>query len=269
MPLSRSATQIIAVAYRHLGGMMAGQGASADIKADGLEMLNEIIDSELLNGDMVYAVQEDSYTLAAGTQEYRIGPGQVAPNIDAARPTWIEEASIGLNTVSPVVYVPISVLQGKPGAQAWQAIQLRTMPNTIPQFFYYDQGNSSTGYGTIKLWGGPQSSYLLNLFTWKQLQEFASLTTVYAFPPGYVLWLGWELASKLAPMMLPFYMKGATRQVLQVQLDRIDREARKAKAQIVSYNSQPPLLSGNPLYASQGNIEGDWNYLTGAVGGSF
>lgn len=258
MGLSVTATQLITRSLKDLGCLRPGQSAGASELADGLDALNEHIDSDILNPLMLYAFRPDIYTMTAGLQTYQIGPGQVAPNFNTTRPTDIERANVLLNTVAPVVRLPLHLAD----VDEWAAIRVRQIQFAIPLELYYDRNFDSTGqFATINLWPGPQSNYQLELFTTQQLQQFPDLTTTLNWPPGYVNYLRKNLAVDIAPQMDLIGKTSRLARPRQDLLQLVIKQAREAKAAIESYNAPHPVLAMDPAY--KGGRGSMWNYSIG------
>lgn len=252
---SFSATDLITQALRDICELRPGMSTSTDVKNECLVQLNLMLDSWLLDQLMVYAIQPDIYNLT-GSGTYTIGPS--GADFTADRPTQIEDANIILNTFSPEIR-RLNVLINQ---HQWAAIAVRDITNCIPEALYYDNGfNTSLGYGTIHLWPEPVSGYQLELFTWKQLQEFPDLTTALKFPPGYALAIRKNLAVMIAPAMKIYF------KISEPMLELVNDQAVKAKAAIMSKNTPAQIWQCDPgfLTRNRGNNSG-WNYSDGTFG---
>jgi hypothetical protein len=227
---------------------------------DAFEALNQLIDGWLIDQLMVYAFVADIYTLNGAQQSYTIGPS--GADFTASRPTEIQDANIILNNSSPVVRQPVEIVN----VDRWANIRVRQLQPAIPTILYYDRGfNTASGYGTINLWPGPQSSYQLELFTWQQLTAFPDRTTVVKFPPAYAGAIRKNLAVSIAPMMTLY---GKTNQHVQhplASLALVQDQARKLLTVIRSYNAQTPILPLDSAFNSV-NANGAFNYLIGTSG---
>lgn len=275
--LSYSATQMAYQALRKLGELRPGQSASADMLADILTELQVMIDAWQLERRRIPAIRPDAYTLTAGVQFYLIGPGAAPATINgvtyggfnAARPNFIEDANVVLNTAAPVVRRPLALLN----ADQWADIRVQAIPSAIPLRLWYDRNFSSsggesggttfTGFGVIALWPGPLAAYQLELFCEQNLQQFfgfADLTTAWSFPPGYADAMVLSLAEKIAPMA-QVYLKTGNPLTAEVK-----RQAAEARERIDSYNAPSRLMHADP--AVMGNARGGWNYATGEYNGA-
>lgn len=259
MPISKTATQIIATAYRHIGASLTTSGVGTDQKADGFSLLNDVLDSALLDVGLIFCIRDDRYLLTAGVQDYLIGPTAPAP-FNVARPTGLQEANIILTSTTPYVRQKMNIIT----VGQWSDIPVLDIPRAIPLTIYYVLSFDSNGNSKFHLFPGPLQGYLLELFTWQQLQQFADLTTTYLFPPGYSEWMSWTLAEKMLPMM-SLYIK--TKEGRDVAERIIHTQALATRNQLISYNSRPPIINGNPMYAIGGQKRSGWNYHDGLFDG--
>lgn len=260
-------TQFAYQAARDLGCMRAGQTLSADILADIKDAANQMLDAWLIDQLMIPDAPAQVFTLTAGTQEYRIGPGQVAPNFDAARPTQIVLANIIINTVTPVIRTPLELIE----VDQWGAIPLLSLPNTLPTRLYYEKSfNIVDGYSRILIWGGAISNYQLELYTWDQtvLRAFTDLTTARIYPPGYANLIRKNLAVAIAPLMTMYCKSSRADRTMapsERMLTLVMRQAEDAVISVQAYNADSPTLTGDPAFQGSMARKG-WNYLSGTNG---
>jgi hypothetical protein len=232
-------------------------GLPADLESDGLAFLNALIES--LNLDRLWVRNQliSTYTLVAGQNEYTIGP---SGDLNGVRPLNIEQANIILNTVSPVLRQPLSII----GFREWSMIRVQQV-SAIGNVLYYDRAFSSTGLGKVYLWPAPSQAYELELYTWQNMTAFADIsTTSYTFSPGYERALTFLLAWEMLTMMPDKFKVGDKNWLL-----RMVHQSRQA---IEDYNSQPQYMTVDPAFTSQNQPRGGFNYLTGGIGngpGSF
>lgn len=260
-------TQFAYGASRDLGCLRAGQTMSPDILADIKDCANQMLDAWLIDQLMVPASPAQVFDLTAGLQEYSIGPGQVAPNFDAERPTEIQDANLILNTVSPVIRIPLDCIN----VDQWAAIAIQDLPNTLPTRLYYEKSfNIVDGSSKLFIWGGAISNYQLELFTWDQsvLREFTDLTTARIYPPGYAQLIRKNLAVAIAPLMTMYCKSARTDHVMAPSADMLKlviEQARDARVAVESYNAPDPILTGDPAFLGQSARKG-WNWLLGTTG---
>jgi len=245
-----TSTQIIYHACRLLGYTRQGMTLPADVLADGLAALNDIVSQWRTQSLLVFAITELNFTLVINQQTFTIGP--TGANFTAARPEYIKDANLVLNNVTPVVTWPLEILRD---SGEWAAITVQNLQNAIPLKLYY---RPTVPNGTIQLWPGSSVAYGLQLFVWGQLASFADLTTSYDLPPGYESALKFSLASDIAPMLPP---KMGPRN--QNSWPIIEAKARRYVANLKSINATPRRLGTDaPAMPGQGN-GGYFNWLTG------
>lgn len=255
--MSVTARQLIYRACRHLRYAYQGGGIPADLEADGLVALNNLLESWDLDKLAMFTELISTYTLTANTTSFTIGTGG---DLNGPRPLNIEQANCIINTVSPVVRKPIAVV----GFREWSGVPVQAVA-AIPQMLYYDRGWTA-GLGKVYLWPQANQAYQLELYQWQALQSFADATTAYTFPPGYERALTFNLAVEmfsLAPDKFP------TNPAVWQNVNRLARESKQA---VEDYNSQPSMMSTDPAFMSQQRPNGAFNMLTGGNGngpGSF
>lgn len=252
-------TQIATQALRDIGCLRPGQTAGPDALNDCLYQVNNLIDVWLLDGLLVYSIRDDIYPLQAGLQEYHIGPAQTSPNFAAARPTQIQDANIILNTFSPVVRVPLEIIN----VDNWANIRVQQLPHAIPLQLYYDKSfNAPDGYSRLLLWPGPLTNYQLELFTWQQLTSFPDLVTPILMPPGYARLIQKSLAIEVAPSMQLNCKTYRLSEPQQPLLALVASAARDAMDKVTSYNAPNPMMACDSAYMSV-EQRGAWNYGIG------
>jgi hypothetical protein len=257
-------TQFAYQAARDLGCLRAGQTLSADILSDIKDAANQLLDAWLIEEMLVPDSPASVFDLTAGLQTYQIGPGQVAPNFDADRPTEIRLANIILNTVTPVLRTPLEIIN----VDQWAAIAVQDLPDTLPTRLYYERSfNVTTGYSRILIWGGAISAYQLELFTNDQsvLRAFDDLTTARIYPPGYANMIRKNLAVAIAPLMTMYCKSSRADRPMAPSgsmLSLVQKQAIDARLSVESYNADDAILTGDPAYLGNSARRG-WNYLLG------
>lgn len=258
--LSYSAQDIINQAFRDLGVLRTGQGAPADLVADALISLNQLIDSWLIDGLMVYCIKAEIFDFATSQNAYTIGPS--GADFTADRPVRIEEANCILTSPTPTIRVPIGIIT----MDEWAGISVRDISNNIPLYLYYDGGfDNSLGYGTINLWPQPQAGYQLEIFTWKQLNAFPDLATSIILPPAYALALRKNLAVSIAPMC-GLYAKTSENVSVMQFFPLVEKQAIQAKGKIMTANIRPKMLGCDPAFDGT-NFRGSFNWKNGMFTG--
>ncbi len=160
--------------------------------ADGLAILNEMIDAFNAERLMIYRIKRTEWDLTASKSVYTIGPS--AADFNDVRPARIESAGLILDkTQTNPIEVPIEVLLYQ---DEWATIYLKQLSSTYPRKMWY---NPTFPNGTINLWPVPQESkQKLVLYAWGELVAFATTAETVAFPPGYQTLIRTNLALWLA-----------------------------------------------------------------------
>ncbi len=254
MPANSTATALITDSLVKLCVLVYGQPPTQDLLALGLGNLNSMLDAWLIDEDKVYAITPDSYTLTS-SRVYTIGP---TGDFAAPRPTRIENANYIFTNSSPVVRKPIAILD----AAQWSLIGVQDIANAVVDALWYEINfTQPDGNGTIHVWPGAPAGNLLELFTWKQLQQFADLTTSYGFPPGYLEAMQWCLAEKLIPSVRR-YMKGPADTISDVR-----EQAAQSRLAIKGYNTRDIFNECDEAFMGT-NGKGAWDFRTGWFGRS-
>ena len=238
-------------ALNDLGCLRPGQVGTDDMLQSCRRSANQMLDSWLIDAMIVSAAIGSIIPLTIGKGSYMAGPGG---DIDP-RPTAILGANLILNQFTPTTRVP---LFSTTNVQYWESIIVRDISASQPQILYYDKGFDEAGSGAVNLWPPPDKTYGLEIFTCSQLQQFADLTTQYLFPPGYALMIRKNLAVQIEPSMRVY------RKLANLDMRQLEADARKSKADVMSYNAPAPLLAPDPAFS--GRRHGGWNYLTGEHG---
>lgn len=241
---------LINSAAKALGKLRAGGGLCASEQADGLGVLNALVDYWQTRRLFVYTIRMDMYTFSdKGPPDnnqpavYQLGPGS-ADWPGSVRPTHIENANICLTDQVPGVFTPLQILD----ADEWAAITLEQMPVTLPTKMYCDYAYPNAN---LYFWGQPTLPYLFQCFTWQQIAAFTGLAEIIALPPGYQTAFLYTLAELVGPQ----WGTPVPQQVIDM--------ARKARAGVQGLNSRSPKLrtkdSGMP---ESGPAMPTFNYRT-------
>ncbi len=156
-----------------------------------------MIDSWAAERLTIFGVVRTEFPLVAGTQTYTIGSGGT---FNVARPLWIPDAGIVVNTSTPPVEIRLDILSD----QGWARIPIKDISSSVPTKLYYDYAYSATGLGSITLWPKPDIStpelalYLPTALTQLTGTVEVQLATTLAVPPGYGEALRLNLALRLS-----------------------------------------------------------------------
>ena len=181
-----TAIQLITRSMRLAGAIGKGEAPDDDEAADGLASLNSMMDSFSIERLNVYYIVEETLTLVAGTAAYTMGSGGA---LNTTRPTRIEDSCFVRYAGSDS---PLQLLN----FEGYAAIVDKTTQSNIPQYLFPDMQNP---LANLTFWPVPSDAGAVpHIFSWKQLQQFAALTTALALPPGYEDMIAFNLAVRWA-----------------------------------------------------------------------
>ena len=103
------------------------------------------------------------------------------------RPQVVEQATLVLTNVAPVVDVPIHIRDSR----WWMNVRVKDLQTDIPTDLWYDPDFPN---GSIYLWPVPNYSYQIRLKIWGVVPKFPSLSTSFNLPPAYAKALKVSLA---------------------------------------------------------------------------
>ncbi len=179
-----TAQQIINAALLNLGEIAAGETPTSEESDDALRVLNNLIDSWSAEQLAIPYLTVDSFSLT-GSESYAIGAGQT---FNSARPLSVKAALVktagGASAEAEIV-----------SAERWAQIRDRSRTGVFAEVLYYVGGAAS---GTIYLSPIPGSG-TLELHSYKELTQFATLATDVTLPAGHARALEWALALDLSP----------------------------------------------------------------------
>lgn len=238
-----TARDLIKGALRLIGVIGSGQEPSSSEAADALVSLNSLISTWRTERLMVFAIMPHSFSLVAGKKAYTMGPGG---DFDTVRPTRIEKVTLTYNQGSnPPLNLPVPILN----IDQYNAFSVPDTTSTIPQFVYID---NEYPLRNLFLYPVPSLVNALNLYTWEQLTQIATLDDDITLPDGYDRALRYGLAVDLAPE----YGIDPLPTVIQRSVD--------AKASVMALNNTyVPLLKSDAAVTGAPN---GFNYLTGDSG---
>jgi len=235
---------LIETALRLCGVMLApGRGASQEQQAEGLAVLNSLVDSWATERLMVYSTPRTLFDLQAGKAEYTIGPNG---DFDTVRPPRIERAGlVWLANPTDPEEITLRVCRN---VGEWQAIALKATTSTMPDTLWYDPAHPQ---GIIHLSPVPTVASQLALYPWTLIGQFATVNDDVSLPYGYQRALEYNLAVELAA-------RNPARQVSPL----VFQMAVDSKAKIKALNIQPIILRCDSALFGGGN-GGRFDVLTG------
>lgn len=170
-----------------LGVLADGETPTASQEADGLEALNDMLDSWATERLLLWATLRSTHTLTPSLTNHTIG---TAGTLNTTRPVRIDRASISPSGM-PGTETPLDILSD----EQWQSLQGKDATGT-PSALWIE-----SAYPLTKLWLNPipSAADTLVLYTWQQLGRFASTAVDLDLPPGYARAIRYNLAKEMGP----------------------------------------------------------------------
>lgn len=229
------------------GAVARGQSPTQQELNDGLDALNDLIDSWNTERQYIYEISRESFDLTSGRNPHTIGlavgPAGVNGDLAVVRPPYIEGASVQQDEAS--TEYPIDVIS----RAQWQGIPYKNTGSSYPHALWYER---EFPLGKIWLYPSPAGAVRLTLYVWKQLDSGMTLASEFVLPPAYARAIRFNLAVEMAP------------EFGRRPEPDVARIARASKAQIARLNSaaEKRFMDGdNGLSSNRGeySIEaGDW-----------
>lgn len=190
-----TAQQIFTQAWVDLGVGSPGETPSASESSNGLNKLNQLLDSYSGARDMIYEILLTAFALTPNLQSYDMGPTAAAP-FNVQRPVKIETVNIVLTGVGGTgIRIPVTKMFTE---EEWAAIPDRGATGTTPIGIYIDPKvpNLTLNFYPVPLVVTPTS---VELGTWTAVQQFATLATNINLPPAYYRMLVLAEQIEIAP----------------------------------------------------------------------
>lgn len=162
----------------------ANESPDATMAADGLETLNDMVSDWATQKLTIPAVTRATFPLVALQGTYTIGESGT-PDFSAVRPEWINNMSIipvGNDNEIPLVLYTRDQYAAEP---------IKSLQSSFPTKVLYEP---TVPNGTLTFWPIPDTAPTFVLYVPTIISEFATLTTEYIFPRGYVKALRYQLA---------------------------------------------------------------------------
>ncbi len=231
-----TALGIIKRSMRLIGALGSGETPTAEEESDGLDALNGLLDSWWNDSLAVYQIAKGTYTWASGQATRTIGSGG---DFDTTRPVRIDSAEQTLNSID----YHIDLISNR----QYQGIPDKTTQSTIARYLYSDSGNPLT---TLYIWPVPSANMTLNLYTWTQIESFATGGETVVLPPGYRRALEYNLAVDIAPE----YQRDGPPLVFGTAANAM-RVIRRNNVRIPNMKNEPAMIGRPTAYT--------WDWRTG------
>jgi hypothetical protein len=175
-------------ALQLIGEKSIGGTLSPDEQTTYLAALNAMMDSWSVDRSKIYQLLQENFALTTSVGSYTIGAGAT---FNTTRPTRIDDPCFVRDTQS--IDRPLELID----AAAYGLITKKNLDGGIPAWMFYD-GAFASSLGTIFIYPEPIAGLTLYINSWKQLQQFALISTTLALPPGYERAITYNLAIELA-----------------------------------------------------------------------
>ena len=157
-------SDLIKGSLRLLGAIAQGETPSSNASADGLSVLNEMLDSWSNEGLILFDRTIETFSLVASTASYTIGSGAT------------------FNTARPIRLIQANAKQSGDNSE----FPIRIL-------------NSDEYSRIIYVWPVPSATASLILYSDKPLSNFSLIADTVSLPPGYKEAMRYNLAVRLAP----------------------------------------------------------------------
>jgi len=183
-----TAGELINGALRLIGMLAEGETTSSEASADSLVAMQQMIDSWSTERLSIFTTQEQVFTWPAGYLSRTLGPsGDFVGN----RPIVLDDSTYFIDPASGISY-GIKIIN----QQQYDGIAVKTVTSSFPQVLWIN-----TNYPNVDLhiYPVPTRSLEWHFISVDPLTQPATLSTLLAFPPGYLRAFRYNLACEIAP----------------------------------------------------------------------
>lgn len=237
---SITVSKLFELALKRINVIPQGGSLSANDGDDALFYANNWIDALATERLTIPFVKRTTWTMTSGTASYTVGTGG---DVNVAKPVFVDHVNYIDASLSPSIERELDFLTD----DAYAAIPIKTLTNTLPSFYYWNPTYAS-GLGTLHFWLVPTSSDLTGvLYAPSAVAQFTALTDTIVLPPGYQ----WFMQENLA-----VFFAGIYRENLPPD-PQLVRSAMESKLAIMRANSRLQEMSLDPTLtygAPQSNI---------------
>ncbi len=228
-----TAVDLITRSGRIAGALGKSEVPDDDESVDGLTALNSMLDSWSIERMMVYYIVQEALTLVASQATYTMGSGG---DLDTTRPTQIDDSCfVTLNSID----YPLMLIDG----DAYASIVFKAVESNLQYYLFPDYQDPLVN---LNFYPTPSQAGTAQIRSWKQLQQFSGLTTVFALPPGHERAIVYNLA--LEYWETEFGLPIPT---------RVEKIAINSKANIKRINAPSPIMRSEVGYLNRNRIPGN------------
>ena len=172
--MATTARALIASTLRLLQVLASNEPLPAAEAFDGLQTLNQMIDSWSNERLLVFSMTRLNVPLSPGKAVYTWGvPGGDIPQ---PRPVQVESAVLSLTGQDLEWPLPVY------SQREYDAIAQKGLSSLYPQLWQY---TATYPLGELRVWPVPQEGHVLGLWPWLPLVRFEDLDAEIQLPPGY------------------------------------------------------------------------------------
>lgn len=215
-----TANDLIEAAALKLGAKQTGEALTADEASDSLSILNSMLDYWAIKHNLVFQIQQESFTWTGGSASMTIGSGG---DFDTVRPDKIEAGTYFRDSNN--IDVPVEILKSR---EAYDSLSSKSDTTTFPSKLFYDP---AFPLGVIYVYPVPSSNITIKINSTQDFQNFTSLTTAMSLPRGFQ----WAIEHNLAVALEPVFQVPASAAVI--------REANNSLSALKRVNSRPVFSS--------------------------
>tara|TARA_R110000868_G_scaffold226395_1_gene478967 strand:+ start:2240 stop:2986 length:747 start_codon:yes stop_codon:yes gene_type:complete len=178
----------INAALRLIGQLAEGETPSAATSQDALGALNQMIDSWNTERLSIFSTQDQVFTWPANAISRTLGP---SGDFEGNRPIQLDDSTYFRDASNGISFGIKQINQ-----QQYDGIAVKTVTSTYPQIIWLNMT-----YPDIEMYVYPVPTRALewHFISVEELIQAASLSTVLAFPPGYLRAFKYNLACEIAP----------------------------------------------------------------------
>lgn len=185
MPTGIIVSDLLRSSMRLIGAIATGETPTADEAADGLLVLNDMLENWSTETLSVWGSSNITFNLVPTQRTYTIGP---AGNWVTQRPQDIDDAYCTFSGVD----FPIKVIS----QEQYNEINLKSMAQPIVERLLYV---NEFPLGVVTVWPVPTQAIPITLTMQRILTFPVALTDTLTGPPGYMKALRYCLAVEMAP----------------------------------------------------------------------
>lgn len=184
MPTGIVVTDLIRSSMRLIGAIATGETPTAEESADGLLVLNDLLENWSTEKLSVWGSSNQTFNLVGGQATYTIGP---TGNFNTTRPIEVDSAYCTFGGVD----FPVGIIS----QEEYNLISLKTMQQPIVERLLYV---NDFPLGTITVWPVPTQASPITLSMGRVLTSPVALTDTLSGPPGFTKAIRYCLAVEFA-----------------------------------------------------------------------